>query len=122
MKRTILMALMLSLAVGATADELDDVRAKVTERFPQIRPENINAGPVDGLLEIRQGTIIAYLTTDGRYLFQGDLIDLDSDVNLTEQAQSAGRKAMMSAVPPVNQVVFGPSEPKYSVAVFTDVD
>ena len=36
---------------------------------------------------IQKGSIIAYVTEDGRYLMQGgDLIDLDSPINLTEQS------------------------------------
>ena len=101
---------------------LDKVRADFVKRFPQIDPASVDYGPVDGLLEIRQGTLIAYLTEDGRYLFQGDLIDLVTDTNLTEKAASTERSSMMSAVERQNTINFGPEKPAYSVSIFTDVD
>ncbi|MEM7278862.1 MAG: disulfide isomerase DsbC N-terminal domain-containing protein, partial [Pseudomonadota bacterium] len=127
MKRISLSLLATLLAVGTVitslqAASLDEVRAEFSEKFPQIKPESIRKGPVDGLLEIRQGTLIAYLTEDGRYLFQGALIDLDSNVNLTDVAASGGRKDLMQASNEDAQIVFAPEKPRYSVAVFTDID
>ncbi len=127
MKRISLSLLATLLAVGTIvsslqAASLDEVRAEFSEKFPQIKPESIHKGPVEGLLEIRQGTLVAYLTEDGRYLFQGALIDLDSNVNLTDVAASGGRKDLMQASNEDAQIVFAPEKPRYSVAVFTDID
>ena len=123
------LAIAAAAAIGASlasAAELpaniDAIRADFTKRFPQIDGSNIGAGPVTGWLEIRQGTLIAYLSDDGRYLFQGDLIDLTTDTNLTVKAASSERVSMMSEIGRDDTIVFGPAEPKYTVAVFTDVD
>ncbi len=67
------------LAISAESNEnLDKVRARVSEMFSAIEPEDIKAGPIDGWFKIQKGPIIAYVSDDGRYLLQGDLIDLDS--------------------------------------------
>lgn len=113
------------IVVSADAEpDLDAVKAGFTERFPQIRKESIHAGPVDGLLEIREGTLVAYLSDDGRYLFQGDLIDLETDTNLTQKAAGIARKAMLAETPPSAEIVFSPEEgaQKHSVTIFTDID
>ena len=113
-----------SFSIPALADEpsLDEVRQSVTEKFPRISPESINRGPVDGLLEIRQGALVAYLTEDGRYLGQGELIDLEQNRNLTQEAISAGRLELMSGDAVASAITFGPDDADHTVTVFTDID
>ncbi len=127
MKRTLIsllagVAILVSTLAVSEGDELAAVKAKFAERFPQIDPRNIHAGPLDGFLEIRQGTLIAYLTEDGRYLFQGALIDLNTNEDLTETAASAERKNLMDASNQDAMIVFGPEKPAHTVTVFTDID
>ncbi len=43
--------------------------------------------PVDGLYQTRFGKNYAYLSGNGRYLFMGDLIDLELEQNLTRNAR-----------------------------------
>lgn len=118
-----LVALALSPVVAATDDaELEQVRQKVGEMFDLIAPEHINASPVDGWYTIQKGSIIAYISGDGRYLLQGDLIDLDNQVNLSEASRSDARRELMSAVTDEQVILFSPSKVKYSVSVFTDVE
>ncbi|MEM8982871.1 MAG: DsbC family protein [Pseudomonadota bacterium] len=111
------------VADAQTKPDLDAVKAKFTERFPQVKKESIHPGPIDGLLEIREGTMIAYLSDDGRYLFQGEMIDLDTDTNLTEKSAGIARRAIMQSAPRSAEIVFSPKgEKKHSVVVFTDID
>ncbi|WP_405224226.1 DsbC family protein [Lentisalinibacter sediminis] len=123
-------SLSVSLAAGlapaaalADADEdLARVRAEISEQFPQIEPESINEGPIPGLFEIRQGMLVAYVTTDGRYLFQGDLIDLETSTNLTEAAMNGERRRVLDALGDDDAIVFAPADPKHTVSIFTDID
>ena len=102
--------------------ELEQVRQKVADTFELINPEDIQASPVDGWYTIQKGSIVAYISADGRYLLQGDMIDLDEQVNLSEVVRNDARRALMAAVPDDHVIKFSPAEVKYSVAVFTDVD
>ncbi len=43
--------------------------------------------PVDGLYQTQFGKKYAYLSGDGRYLFMGDLLDLELEQNLTKNAR-----------------------------------
>ena len=121
-------ALLASLFAVATAWSADtaDVPAEERERlagmFDSIDPENIKTSPVDGWYMIQKGSLIAYISKDGRYLLQGDLIDLDSKVNLSEESRTDGRRALMSGVSDEEVILFSPENPKYSVSIFTDVD
>ena len=86
----------------ASAQQADEIpaeeRQRIAEMFESIDPDNVFPSPVDGWYTIQSGSIVAYITTDGRYLLQGDLIDLDNQVNVTEASRSNARRELMSAV------------------------
>ena len=90
--------------------------------FDEIEPQHVMESPIAGWYMIRKGAIVAYISSDGKYLLQGDLIDLDLQVNLSEASRDEARKAMMSEVPHEHMIIFSPKEVKYSVSIFTDVD
>ena len=112
------------VAYAAAGDDaaLEDVRAKMSTMFESIEPENINRSPVDGWFTIHQGSIIAYVSDDGRYLLQGDLIDLDNQVNLSEQRRNTTRRDLLAKLGDDDAISFSPTDVKHSVTVFTDVD
>ena len=103
-------------------DELTMVRAKVSSMFEEINPEHIQPSPVDGWYTVRKGAIVAYVSADGRYLLQGDLIDMEMQVNLSEAERNKSRIEMMAAISDDQTITFTPEETKYSVTVFTDID
>ena len=120
---TVVITLLTSLAYAETTDEeLQRVREKVSDMFQEIEPQHVSPGPIDGWYTVAQGAIIAYISADGRYLLQGELIDLDAGVNLTETARNSARVEMMAALPVDEMIVFSPAEVKHSVSVFTDID
>lgn len=126
-RRTTPVILAAAIAVLAAAPvladaELDSVREKVSAMFDMISPEDVNASPVAGWYTIQKGSVVAYVSADGRYLLQGDLIDLDSQVNLTEASRNESRRELMASVNDDQTIVFAPKEVKYKVNVFTDVD
>lgn len=108
--------------VAADDTALEDVRAKMSTMFESIEPNNINPSPVEGWFTIHQGSIIAYVSDDGRYLLQGDLIDLDNQVNLSEQRRNTARRDLLATLGDDDAIAFSPTEVKHSVTVFTDVD
>jgi len=110
-------------AAAADADpQLEEVRAKVSSMFDSIDPEHINPSPIDGWYTVQKGSIIAYISADGRYLLQGDLIDLDLQVNLSEQSRSSARRDLVATLKDDESILFSPVDPKYSVTIFTDID
>jgi thiol:disulfide interchange protein DsbC len=123
---TLLAAFLLFVAVPVTAGEvsaeLQKVRDTVTERFVEIKPEEIFESPIPGWYTIRKGAIVAYISSDGRYLLQGDVIDLQLNSNLSELSRNEARVEMMAAVPDEQLIVFSPEHVEHSIAVFTDID
>lgn len=111
-----------SAQAGEDSAQLEQVRQKVGEMFDMIEAEDVSGSPVDGWYEIRKGSLVAYISADGRYLLQGDMIDLDNQVNLSELARTDARRNVMAAVTADQVIAFTPDEIKYSVSIFTDVD
>ena len=111
-----------SAQAGSDAEQLEQVRDRVSEMFQEINPENIQPSPIDGWYTVRKGAVVAYISGDGRYLLQGDIIDLDTQVNLSESERNLARIEMMAAITDEETISFTPDEVKYSVAIFTDID
>jgi thiol:disulfide interchange protein DsbC len=111
-----------AMTTPVQADELDEVRQRVSERFEEIKPQHVSKSPVAGWYTVSKGAIVAYISTDGRYLLQGDLIDLESQTNLSEESRNDARIEMMSAVSRAEMIIFTPDKVRFSVSVFTDID
>jgi thiol:disulfide interchange protein DsbC len=62
------------------------------------------------------------VSSDGRYAIVGDMIDLDSDANLSENRRRGIRQRLIETVPENEMVLFSPKNPKYTITVFTDID
>ena len=85
---------------AANAGDLSDpeFRTEVAEQFPGVSPENITPTPLAGVYQISQGGVVGYISADGRYLMNGDLIDLDSNENLAETARGKWRLKQLAKV------------------------
>lgn len=99
-----------------------DAREAVTRRFPEIKAETLVPSPIQGLYEVRVGSRIAYVSGDGRYLIQGEIIDLDTEANLTEKRRESLRRELLGTLSESDMVVFSPPKPRHTVTVFTDID
>ena len=115
-------AFALAPSFAADTDEIEQVRARVSGMFDEIEPQHVRPGPLDGWYTIRKGAIVAYISSDGRYLLQGDIVDLDLQINLTENERNKARVEMMASLPDQDKISFTPDNVKYTVAVFTDID
>jgi thiol:disulfide interchange protein DsbC len=122
--------LVMVLALGALAQALPaqqpqpkaDPRVEIASHIPGAHPDELRATPIAGIWELTRGTDIAYVSADGKYAISGDLYDLGSNNNLTEDHRRELRVKLIAAVPESEMLIFGPKDPKYTVTVFTDVD
>ena len=99
-----------------------DSRAAIAAKFPEVRPEQISQSPVKGLYEVRIGAKIAYVSADGRFLLQGEIIDIDTDQNLTESRREGVRRDVLAGVNEAGMIVFAPAKTLSTITVFTDID
>jgi thiol:disulfide interchange protein DsbC len=87
------------------------------------KPDSVNPTGIPGLYEVVLKSQILYLSQDGRFAVQGDLIDLRARNNLTETRRDDLRARAVAAVGEDKMIIFAPAGPaKHTVTVFTDVD
>jgi len=106
---------------ASTASKADP-RAEIASKIPGARPDDLRASPIPGIYELTRGAEIAYVTSDGKYVINGDLYDIAANDNLTEQHRRETRAKLIAAIPESEMLIFGPKDPQYTVTVFTDVD
>lgn len=112
---------MLTAFAGAALAETDP-RQAIAEKLPGVELEDIQSSPVAGLYEVAVGANVVYLSTEGRYLIQGDMVDLEGNENLTEERRGALRLKALGQVGTDKMVVFAPEKVKHAITVFTDID
>ena len=119
-------ALLLLTGASAAAAEsdpaLEAAREKIAEAFEMIEPEHVGRSPIEGWYTIQTGTVVASVSADARYLLQGDLIDLERQINLTEISRNDARRDLMATLSDADSIVFSPAEAQHEVTVFTDID
>jgi len=109
------------IAVQA-GEDLAGVRQRLEKRFSDLTISDLRAAPIPGLYELTFGSRTVLVSEDGRYLIQGDLIDLETRRNLTQEQRSKLILKSIEAIGEKNMVVMGPSTAKRTITVFTDVD
>jgi thiol:disulfide interchange protein DsbC len=125
MKKSIIVALVgLAFTVTASAGEKDDqaqIRQALAKVIPET-PDTVEKTPVAGLYEVSYGTQLFYVSADGRFLLQGDLLDLQSRTNLTENRRATARLSAMEQMKDTSILYAPKGEPKHTITVFTDID
>ena len=118
-------ALLLAAGIGPAhpADAIPpQLEARLADLAPGMDPDHIAETPLAGIYEVRYGSIIVYLSGDGRYMLRGDLMDLETRRNFTEETLNTVRAETVDALGEENMVVFEPEVVRHAITVFTDVD
>ncbi|MDP3857590.1 MAG: DsbC family protein [Stagnimonas sp.] len=99
------------------------LRAKLAERLPDVALDSVHPAAVPGLFEIRRGSLFGYVTADGKYLISGDLVNLETGEELTENSRKASRIELLAQLDG-QTIDFFPQDqpPQFVVTAFTDTD
>ena len=108
-----------TLLAGSDIDKLKNI---LTKRLPGVEVNKITKSPLDGLYEVISGSQIVYMSADGRYMIDGDFVDLVSKKNHTEDAKSGMRLAQIDALGEDNMLIYKPEVVKHTVTVVTDIN
>jgi len=93
------------------------VEATIGLTFDEVIPT-----PVAGLYEAVAGTRVVYISADGNFMFNGDLVDLAARKNLSEARRATLINKVLDKIGEANMIVIGPAKPRRTITVFTDVD
>ena len=116
-----LMALAMLVAGVVQADRRADEEA-IRKSLGQITPDSIEVTPISGIYEVAVGTSIIYMSADGLYMLQGELVDVRKRESLTEPRRRKAIKAAVDTVSEDDMVIFTPEKTKHTITVFTDID
>lgn len=122
---TALVTCLLLITTNAVAKEdkgFDAVETKIRSLVPNAATIAISETPIEGILQVQINSDIVYVTSDGQYLLQGQIMDIDTRSNLTDQAKSGIRLGLLTDLKPEEQISFEPEETDFDVLVFTDID
>ena len=120
-------ALLSSLSMTAAAGVVDDaefnaVEEKIRSLAPAASTIAVSETPIDGLLQVQINSDIVYVTEDGQYLVQGQIMNIDTRTNITDQAKSGIRLGLLNGLKREEQISYSPEKPSYDLLVFTDID
>lgn len=114
----------MTMACVAVAQETEYgmVEEKIRTLVPNAKTIAVSETPLEGILQIQINSDIVYMTADSKYLFQGQILEMDTRINLTDQAKSTIRLGLLKELNTDEQISFGPENPVYDLLVFTDLD
>ncbi len=120
LKRSPLSALLLAvLSLPAMANEAA-IRKAFTERLPTLKVDEVRPAPMPGLWELRIGNEIRYTDPTGSFLIEGELLDLKSRKNLTEERVTQLNRVDFASLPLKDAMVWKSGSGKRRIAVFAD--
>ncbi len=124
-----------SLLVAATIFSVSAVNAKeptkeilsgVQNLAPTAKVSSMEETPINGVAEIvietGRGGEVYYISNDGKYLLNGNMIDTTTRQDLTENKKSGIRKEVVKKFGEQERIDFFPDDMKHHLTVFTDID
>ena len=115
--------------VGATifcinpsyAQQEQQVKAEIQKKLgSNAKVKSVSPAPVSGLYEVLVGNDIFYTDATGKYLIQGEIIELATGKNITEQRQADLNRIKWSELTPANAIKNVRGNGSRQLAVFSD--
>lgn len=121
LKSLFIFAFVMLFSGAGLADSATD-KANIRKALGDVPLESVTATAIPGLYEVVAGTNIVYVSADGRYMLQGELVDLKTHTSLTEPRRRAAQQIALESVGEDRMVVYAPEKVKHTITVFTDID
>jgi thiol:disulfide interchange protein DsbC len=120
----ILIPFVVALPAALAQEPQSPSRAEIAAKLNGVDESDLSDAALDGFYEIKVGSNVAYISVDGRYLFEGEIYDLQESENLTEASRSRARVNLLESVDPQTMIVFSPEEGpvEHTITIFTDID
>jgi thiol:disulfide interchange protein DsbC len=117
-------AVLVLVSAKAISAELvvDVLKKNLAEHVPGAKVSRIKETPISGVYEVIVGSEIYYMDKSARYIINGDLIDLATRTNFTEEAKTFNRKMKIAELGEENMIVYAPRAVDHTITVVTDID
>ena len=98
------------------------VRQAIHSLSDKVQVDSIELAPIPGFYQVIASGKMVYVSADGRYMLDGDVVDLGQHANANDVAWARFRRNELAKLPVSEGILFAPPHPKYTVTVFTDVN
>jgi thiol:disulfide interchange protein DsbC len=117
------LALAATLLATATAQANESViRKALTQQFPNASIASVEKTPYSGLFEVYLDGQLIYVDAKAQYIFAGDVIDLKSRTNLSQERLNRLQAIKWDTLPLNNAMKTVKGNGERKLAVFSDVD
>ena len=117
------LALAATLMFAATAQANESViRKALTQQFPNANITSVKKTPYSGLFEVYLDGQLIYVDAKAQYVFAGDVIDLKSRANLTQERLNRLQAIDWNSLPLKDALKTVKGKGERKLVVFSDVD
>ncbi|MFZ4652031.1 MAG: DsbC family protein [Rubrivivax sp.] len=113
----------LALLTGAAAASAQEaaIRKNLPERLPTLpKIDEVTKTPIPGIWEVRLGSEVLYTDDQGNHLIQGEILDLRTRANLTQQRLDKLTAFDFSKLPLKDAIAIKQGKGTRKMAVFVD--
>jgi thiol:disulfide interchange protein DsbC len=132
MKNTIKITLLIAALTvfgDLTSNEIESnksvvaTKERVVEELSTIMPEaTVLESEIPGIYSVSIGTMVGYVSEDGKYILRGDIYDMETNENITEGLRAKSRIELLKSINEESMVIFAPDTFDRTVTIFTDID
>ncbi len=125
LSRLVIGSLALLLFTAASAN--DEVRERIEQRMAEAgvnaEIQQLADSPIPGLYMVMLDGQVLYFSEDGRYLVQGEMLDLEARRPVADTMREGMRAERLAAYDTDNMIIYpAQGETEHVVTVFTDID
>lgn len=124
MKRAVILGMLAGLGMlsAPLLADADKGEAAIRASLGDVQPDRVRPSAIEGLYEVVIGPHVFYVSADGRYMLQGEMVDMANGRNLTQPEREAALRKTIDEVGEENMLIFSPEQPRHTITVFTDID
>lgn len=118
-----LVSSLFTLSAMADSSHLEKVRRTLSVQLG-VPAKNIQDTPVSNLYLVSIPPRLFYISGDGKYVLDGDMIDVATKTNVTEGLRGKARMQAINNMGEDAMIIFSPKKGKvkHTITVFTDID
>ena len=119
----VVFALLQGVVNAEESKEIQQLRAALAKTMPDLPITSISESPIPGLLELVTGAQVYYITPNGKYVIEGNIIDVERRIDMTAQRKGRTQVAAINKIGDEKMVVYEPTAGESqdrTITVFTD--
>jgi thiol:disulfide interchange protein DsbC len=122
--RWLIASLVLIVPVAESQDAALPTREEIAAKLKNVSASDLTDSELEGFYEVSVGSRVGYISVDGRFLIEGEVYDLETSRNITEDSRAEARVDLLGGVDPGQMIVFRPTDRPvlHTITIFTDVD